>query len=320
MKQNSISFTATTRSSSLSLLRIFCALQVYFIHYFAGHGMRSEAWIFNLAVPTFLLMSAYLYGLRRKEDGVLRVDFLKKRFISLSSILYPFVLIVFIVFTFLNPENMGQYAISLIVNLLYSCNIYEPLPHCGHLWFMQSLAMCYLAMYLCSKNRLCEKMRMNTWGGVIVILIISLVCGYVYRGNYLPYIVSYVLVYYNAKAIRTFMQQRSFLFCISLLIVHYIVSATHYNEIFHYGIYLYYFETCLFSLVGIALFEKLFSNMKYNKIIDYMAAITMEFYLCHHFFAYDYSILQGLAITVALAILLHFAAVRVKVWMNAATA
>ena len=278
--------------------------------------MRSEAWIFNLAVPTFLLLSAYLYGLRRKDGEVLRVDFLKKRFISLSSTLYPFVLIVFIVFTFLNSENVGQYTISLIVNLLYSCNIYEPLPHCGHLWFMQSLAMCYLAMYLCSKNRLCEKMRMNTWGGVIVILIISLVCGYVYRGNYLPYILSYVLVYYNAKAIRAFMQQRSFWFCISLLIMHYLISATHYNEIFHYGIYLYYFETCLFSLAGIALFEKLFDCLKPNKIIDYMAAITMEFYLCHHFFAYDYPLLQGLAITVVLAIILHFTAVKIKAWMN----
>ena len=303
------------KDPAVTILRVCCALQVYFIHYFAGHGLREYMWVFDLAVPSFLLVSAYLYGLRRTDETVLGFRFLKKRFISLASSLYPFLLVVFTIFAILYPDQIRQLIISLFANLLFACDLYKPLPHCGHLWFIQTLAMCYLSMMLCSRIPVFRKIFTNPLlillSGTVVIL-----CGFVYRGGYLVSIFFYMLLYYNANKIRSVTLKWHFSIFLVLLGTSYLLSSLKYQDTFHYGIYLLYIQNYTFAIVNIMLFEKLFQQIGEHLWLDFLGNLSMEFYLVHHFFAFDYSIFLGLSITLIFAIVLYYIATQNKVWLS----
>lgn len=102
-----------TKLYPITILRVFSLLQIFFWHYFAGIGLRDYIWVFYIAVPVFLLVSAYLYGLKHNENTVLGVDFLITRFKSMALVYYPFVLSVFFYYAVSDTENIGSYAKSL---------------------------------------------------------------------------------------------------------------------------------------------------------------------------------------------------------------
>jgi fucose 4-O-acetylase-like acetyltransferase len=105
-----------------------------------------------MAVPTFLLVSAFLYGLRRNDEMPLQKNFILKRFKTLAVVYYPFIISVFLYYAITDTDNIGKYGISLAGELLFLCNFVEPLPLCGHLWFMQTLILCYLTLYATKIN------------------------------------------------------------------------------------------------------------------------------------------------------------------------
>lgn len=215
-------------------LRIFCALQVYGIHYSAGHGLKAYMWIYSLAVPTFLLMSAYLYGLQHTDDKKYGWVFLKKRFYSISCMTYPLLFAIFLYFVFCYPNNTGQYALSLFGEVTYLQEIVSlHLPHMGHLWFLQSLFLCYIALTISTKfpifQRLFTSPRL-----LIVLFLIVLGCGFVYRGSNVPYLFFYLYVFYNAKTIRNC--KFNGLVLLTLLILHFVIAYIGYVSMFHYGI------------------------------------------------------------------------------------
>lgn len=135
---------------SLSLLRIVCAIQVFFIHYFAFIGWREYIWIFNLAVPIFLLMSAYLYGLREPDQGMFGKSFLWRRYVTLSSSVYPFLLIALIV-NLIEGNNDSDLVWSFVRGLLFLFAHFKSMPFTGHLWFISLLVICYIALVIFSR-------------------------------------------------------------------------------------------------------------------------------------------------------------------------
>jgi hypothetical protein len=80
-------------------------IQIFLIHYFAGHGLRDYIWIFIVAVPCFLLVSAFLYGLRRNDEIPLGKDFLFNRFKMLAIVYYPFIISVFLYYAIIDPTK-----------------------------------------------------------------------------------------------------------------------------------------------------------------------------------------------------------------------
>lgn len=187
--------------NSVSLLRIFCCLQVFFLHYFVRIQLLDYRWIFFGAVPCFLLISAYLCGLKY-SSGDMDKSFLIKRYKSLSSYYYPFVLGTFVFFSILNPDQIFHYLPSAALNLCYITTLTEPLPQCGHLWFMQTLVICYLGIYFLNNNFF---RKLFTKGACIAILFFICCCvGFIYRGAITWYLFFYLLLFFNAKRIQTF--------------------------------------------------------------------------------------------------------------------
>lgn len=186
---------------SVSLLRIFCCLQVFLLHYFARIHLREYMWIFYGAVPCFLLISAYLCGLKYCSGGMDK-SFLIKQYKSLSSYYYPFVLSTFVLFLMLNPDQILHYLPSAILHLCYITTLTEPLPQCGHLWFMQTLVICYLGIYFLNNNFFRKLFTQFTY--IAILFFICCFIGFVYRGGITWYLFFYLLLFFNTKRIQTF--------------------------------------------------------------------------------------------------------------------
>lgn len=101
----------------VQFIKAFCALQVFFLHYFAGHGLREWMWIFNVAVPTFLLISAYLYG--QRDNASFGWSFLKRRFHALSVIYYPFIFAVAVGLVIIGSQPLYIIFRGLLADFFY---------------------------------------------------------------------------------------------------------------------------------------------------------------------------------------------------------
>lgn len=74
-------------------------------------------WIFNVAVPTFLLISAYLYG--QRDNASFGWSFLKRRFHALSIIYYPFIFAVAIGLVIIGGQPLYIIGRGLLVDFFY---------------------------------------------------------------------------------------------------------------------------------------------------------------------------------------------------------
>lgn len=295
----------------MAWLRIILALQVYGVHYFAGHSLRHYTWLFSLSVPTFLLMSAYLYGLQRSDKNVNGWMFLKKRFLSIACLTYPLLFVVFLWCIFQCPENINQYFVSLLAEVTFLQTIIsEHLPAMGHLWFLQSILICYFALAAATRMSIMRK-AFCTPVFVCLIFILLIGCGFIYRGILFPYIFFYLLVYYNAGTIKKYLSKKIWI-NLALLVVHFYLASLNYSVAFHYGIYLFYIQQLLFSIVLVCVFEYLSEKLPHGPQIVYWSSLTMSFYLVHHIFAFEWPLWSGLLITTLLSILLNEIGMKLK--------
>ncbi len=280
-------------------------VQIFLIHYFAGIGLREQMWLFSTAVPVFLLMSAYLYGLKNEDDIILGHLFLFKRIKTLSLKYYPFVLSVFIYYAITDVAHIVEYAKSVGGELVYLTKFVKPLPGCGHLWFMETLLFCYISMVISSRVKFVGKWFRS--GILSILLLIFLICmGFLYRGADFVYIYFYLWTYYNARKINQLSSRLIIYISSVILVIGYFLLSLNYHETFRMGIYIEYFQTCVMAILIIKLFTMLFKNSTNIAIITWMSSISMEFYLIHHLFVFTNPIYISITVTLVLSVMLNF--------------
>lgn len=300
-----------TNYSSITLLRFLCCWEVFLLHWFARIGLRDYMWVWSGAVPCFLIVSAFIYGLRSKEKQVWGGTFLRKRWLSIAATYYPFVIAVFCWYAISDCNHIGIYALSAICELLFATNATNPLPGCGHLWFMQTLALCYLLLAItCKSNKLYT--FLSTPKVVLALIAMTLAVGGVKRGGVFVYLLFYWLTFIYANKILRYSKTIKTWVQIIIIVALYSIFLCHYEEIFWYGIYLRYFHTCLIALFTISLFVRISEGRSLPPIISRLSSISMEVYLIHHLFVFDNPIYVSLPLTIILAIMLHWVGLVLK--------
>ncbi len=204
---------------------------------------------------------------------------------------------------------------SFLVECCYLVDFVTPLPTTGHIWFMQTLAMCYIAMFAASHNKIVGKWFTSPIK-LLLMFIIIIICGFIYRGAYMVYIFFYLLVYYNANRIKNMMEKINIIVLITLLFIGYLLLSTKYYELFHYGIYLQYIQLCIMAIVNILFFDILCRNCYESKLINKIGNISMEIYLTHHFIVYNYPLYISIPVTLILSMLLYQTSIYTKKIMN----
>jgi hypothetical protein len=243
--------------------------------------------------------------LKRNDEVSLGKRFILKRFISLAVVYYPFIISVFSYYAITDTANIGKYGMSLVGELLFLPNFVEPLPFCGHLWFMQSLMLCYIAVWLVSRCRwsgLISRLFINPKTSILLFAIV-VICGFVYRGTDCVYVFFYLWTYFNAKKIND--ASINIIYLIICLLIGYGILSSHYEYLFKIGIYIRHIQACVMAILCIKLFMQIFSSIRNVVIITWLSALLMEIYLIHHLFVFDYPWYISLAVTLLLSIVLH---------------
>jgi len=300
-----------SRIYSITILRVFCLLQIFFLHYFGKIGLIDYVWLFSVSVPVFLLVSAYLYGLKHEVGTVLGASFLTKRFTILALVYYPFILSVFTYYAITDAANIAVYFKSLCGELLFLTNFVKPLPGCGHLWFLQTLMVCYISLMICGRLKFIEKW-LKSDNISLMMLILVILCGFIYRGVDLVYLFFYLWTYFNSKRLSQLSIKSVGYFITAILLLGYFLLSLHYEDVFRMGIYLKYIQTCLMAIMTIVLCTKVFENSQNIFVITFLSAISLEFYLIHHLYVFNYPIYISFTITLVLSVALHFISQRLK--------
>lgn len=302
----------TKKEYSITILRVLCAIQVFFVHFFAGHNLREYMWLFDVAVPSFILVSAYLYGLRKVEPKF-NFEFLKRRWIALSCVFYPYIFIKYIILIYKLPDNIFFLFKSFVFDIFYL----NTFAINGGDWFMQTILYCYISLFICKKIKILDSIFKNKCYTLMLFLLV-IACGFIYRGFNVIYIYAYLLVYYNAKQIQIIGKKYS-LAILPIFVILYALDSLRYVDDFHYGIYLNYMHRCFMGILFVLLVSQLFAKIKENKIVDYLGLISFEFFLTQSFFTYDYPLYICLPCTLLVAIIFHYVGIKNKLFLQNVT-
>ncbi len=297
----------------MEFLRAFCALEVFVLHYLSPrYGAESTSW-FCGAVPTFLLMSAYLYGTREPQP-VYGAKFFRKRWLSLSVTYYPFILCTFAAFLMLGKYPVVQLVRGLAVDVFYLGGIRLDwnLPACGHLWFMTTLLLCYLVLVAVG-NRDGVRRWFRSAKGVVCTFVGVILIGFVYRGGQTVHLFAYTLLFFNADRLMLLVStRRRMLASLAVALVCYALVVMQMKDWFHYAIYLQYMVTCLIAVVTIAFAERFLARVSPLRCVTFLSDISMEIYLVHHLFVYDQPLYVSAPLTLVLSVTLHQVGKRLK--------
>lgn len=97
------------------------------------------AWVLNVGVQIFLIISGYLYGLR-KIDGIFQ--FLYKQFKKILVPYWIFLLVAAVLYYIFYPENIS---VKIFAKSLLTIGTIKGI---GHLWFIRYILLCYCLLPL----------------------------------------------------------------------------------------------------------------------------------------------------------------------------
>lgn len=290
--------------NSIIFLRFACSWSVFFLHWFAKMEWRNYIWIWSFAVPCFLYMSSFIYG-NRYNEGSTKHFSIRNRFKSLVKVYYPFITFVFLWYLLTDFSNCIQYTRTYIGYLLFATDVVKDFPNCGHLWFMQTLIICYVVLFFLLQNpQLLKKLQNNTVQ--IVLFICLLLIGIVYKGPISVFLYFYILVFIYAPKIFEYGKRTKLWKQLIIIFSLFFMLSIHYENIFRYGIFLNYIHRSFLAISLIAITIRVFENKNLPSIITYLSDISMEVYLFHHLFVFSLPLYCSLTITLFLSVILHF--------------
>lgn len=234
----------------------------------------------------FLMISAILLGLAWNRIGRPRygIDFLKHRFIKLSSSYYPF-----LIFMFIFCMLAGGFSISMrdvVMHLLY-LPWFDKIPGFGHLWFMTMISICYFGVFVVSWIKIdFGRYKLFVYLCLIGLSLIAMhFLDKVGLPGYMPlYLMAFVVLFLEADTVMRIVTYRNWnVTCLCVAVLASSLYSAKCASVSDEVLKLSGMATSLslFELVMVGLYK-----VKENKVVSFVAGISYEMYLVHHLFAY----------------------------------
>lgn len=170
-------------SIAIKHLRAFAILLIISCHLLQGLG-SSLAFVFNVGVQIFLVISGFLYG----RKTICTRMWLRKRFVAVYIPYIIFLIIVFPIFFLFSPENVNSS--KVVAHVLDIQEYLGGVNGLGHLWYMTAIALCYLV------TPILQLMKKYNGDMVATIFTLLLVVDIAFLNAILYYIFLYAMVYF----------------------------------------------------------------------------------------------------------------------------
>ena len=281
------------RDYSYDWLRAFSAIMIVLCHICQGFGISPKLgyYLGGTYVSVFLVLSAYLLGIKHKERIVINPgSFLKTRMIRIIPTYYTYLSLVFIitgVFGLGHLELRQAIGHYLFLNwFIPSIRIdHQPLPQLGHLWFMSCIVAAYLILTISAILKLSNRTK-RFW--ICLTIVTTLVCTVLCSvSRYFIYpsvvVTLFPLVFFVGDELFQYIYRRvSKNVLIGLLLLSNICSIVGY----HYGLYQYptlvFGSIAINSVLWIAATPYVFKRNSIPSGIAFVSSISFEIYLIHH--------------------------------------
>ena len=231
----------------------------------------------------FFVLSALLFGLKWEKSNKepFHNSFFKKRFVRISSSLYPFLIVLIVLFLIFNIKFR---VIDAIFNFLF-LGWFAKLPGNGHLWFLTVLMICYILFFFMSKK---WNNRLNQWWVWVLLGIIAIFCLFLVENKGLPghaFITIYLAVFSFANASKIIEWTKKVSLTAS------IIQFTLLGSIAIYLFLSYDINTwnraiavLIGNICGLSLLLLLLRipYVNENKLITFISGVSFELYLIHH--------------------------------------
>lgn len=312
-----------TNYSFATWLRVAGMISILLCHYVQQSQnaiLNMSAQFFNIGVEIFIILSGFLFGVRKGETGGVCAWYIKR----LKRIFVPyelFVVLLFIVHAVCCRNLLDVDWIWLVFGLQGSV---VGVLGAEQTWFITSLLLCYAITPLLNRYITPQRTKMQITILVIVAVGINLLWAIPESPVYstlLPlvsgYIIAFVvgrffdkLTFTKAKAVFAFV-----VMCIAFgmrLVARYFFDGTVFYERIACG-----YTQCLAAFCIFYLFAVVFQNIQPPKCVKYIGEISFEVYLVHYMFCVGPVKLFGLTpywvldcmlvtvISVALAVTIH---------------
>lgn len=156
------------RDSTFDVARSVAIVIIVNCHFFLFGGCdgmgQIGGYLGGVGNFIFFAISAVLFGLRYEQKGASAFEtkpFMKKRLVRLFASLWPFLIAILTIYSFIGVEyNVVKAAMNFV-----GLGWFGKLPNIGHLWFVTMIIFCY-TMYVCvAKTQIIN--RLNR-GGVFL--------------------------------------------------------------------------------------------------------------------------------------------------------
>ncbi len=285
------------RIKSITYLRAFSAVLIFFCHiFFIGINYNISMWL-NIGVPIFFSVSAYLMAKKDLETGV--KDFYLKRiktiFIPYEIYLWAVILVLFLIGQVPKKSAIITYSLGL------SGFSRDSVLGLGHFWFITILLICYLitpVLFKISKRHEDGKVSLNI-SLIVSMLLITAVFVLVGTPHYAVHIGGYIYIYFRFRQPKPVGKRETIFWCLSALCLSVIrvVSDMAFEDLKNTKFYFYYdslFQHFVRLVLAVAIFYLVLlfsykiqkwseSHQKADKLICGFSGICYEVYLTHQF-------------------------------------
>lgn len=290
------------RDYSYDYLRAFSAIMIVLCHLCQGFGISSELgyYLGGTYVDVFLLLSAYLLGLRyRDKIRENPIGFLRKRTSRLIPTYYTYLSIAIVligivcgIYSLTWKQIVGHY---MFLNWFWvSSRIFEsPLPQLGHLWFMSAILMGYVLVTLYAlalrNSRIARTNGFWILFLVIAACISSLLTSKIRMMVY-PCTASFffILIFYKGKGIMDYLRRMPAFMMISLLVIcnwggvmYYLLGG------YDYPLFIFWINL-INAFLWIGASPIIFKRNSTPFVVKFISTISFEIYLIHHPFCLGY--------------------------------
>lgn len=274
--------------ASLSYIRAISTGLIIACHILQYYG-NALAWWLNVGVQVFFILSGYLFGKRKIDNGI---DFLMVRCKKILVPYFLFVIVIGAVYAVICPEyfQAGRYAKMLLLA--------DQLPGQTHLWFVAYIVFCYaITPYLYwTGERAKRRGPINYVIFVLAFMFMAQVISYVFGsffnfGDVNCYVLGYFLsIGFDAygdrfrKIVNNVIIFAAILANTTRIIVKYVLQYSFQGGFVHlFNAFEIYSHLLLGACVFLVL-KRAFAHIRMTRWASWMDRYSYSIYLVHHTF------------------------------------
>lgn len=171
------------QKNAITIVRVLSMLMIITCHILQGYN-QSSAFLFNVGVQIFFLLSGFLYG---KIEITSIASFVKKRFVK---VYIPFILVVLCCVAIYIIFNITALSFRNIIPYVFNIQglVGDEIEGLNHLWFLSVLMICYFITPIAQKIL----KYTSIWFAVLWIIVSAVEFGFVQK---MQSVAAWVLLY-----------------------------------------------------------------------------------------------------------------------------